>query len=403
MKITKTAIDGMKFEGRTPKARDLRWDDELPGFGVRIWPSGKKSFFIEYRHMGRPRYMTIGPYGVLTLHQARDLARQAKVRVLAGKDPLAERQARNEGKTFGDLAAEYLKRHAVHKKSGRDDELVINRLLLPAWRTRPLATIRSSDVAQLHHKIGDGAPVLANRVVSLLSKMFNLGKKWGYVGESATNPAHGIERNRERQRERFVSPEEMKRLAAAIDASGNLFIRAVLWSYLFTGARKSELLRLKWSDVDFDRREVTLRDTKAGNTHVLPLTTHLEAVLAPLPRISKNPYVFCGRKGSHLKNIDNTWKNIRIAAKLEDVWIHDLRRTVATWIVNAGYSLALIGRVLNHANPQTTQRYARHQLGPATIALEDHGNRVFAALKADDGHHAPPSGSDAPESVPGPR
>lgn len=385
MNLTKTAIDAMSFEGKGAKGRDLRWDDEVPGFGVRVWPSGKKSYFLEYRYRGRARYLTIGPANVLTLKQARELARAEKVKVLAGRDPLGERRSRVEGKTFGELADRYLKKHAPTKKSGDEDERLIDRLLRPAFGTTMLATITPHDVQKLHERISDKTPTQANRAVSLLSKMFNLGKKWGYL---AKNPAEGIERNKERQRERFVSPAEMKRLAAAIDGSENVFIKAVLWAYLFTGARKSELLRLRWEDIDFDRREVMLRDTKAGNTHILPLTTHLEAQLRELPRIKGNPYVFCGRKGSHLVSIDNAWADIRRAAKLEDVWIHDLRRTVATWIVGNGYSLALVQNVLNHANPQTTQRYARFQLEPAAKALEDHGNRLRAALVAEDAHQS---------------
>ncbi len=400
MKITKTAIDGMKFEGASATARDLRWDDELPGFGVRVWPSGKKTFFLVYRHLGRQRYLSIGQHGVLTLHQARELGRAAKTRVLSGKDPLEERQARNHGKTFGDLAAEYLTRHAAHKRSGKDDGYDLAKHVLPYWKGRPLASIRRADVALLHSRISEGAPIRANRVIALLSSMMNLAKQWGYLGENAANPAQGIKRNKEQARRRQLNPEEIVRLLVEIEKEPHLFVRAALKFYLLTASRKTEVLRLKWADVDFSGRVVTLRDTKNGEPKPLPLTTHLETLLRGLPRIAKNPYVFCGhRKGKPLADVRSRWEEIREAAKLNDVWIHDLRRTVATWLLNAGTSFEMLGRILDHSDPKVTQRhYARFEVGAVTTTLEAHGERLQTLL--DGKGQAQPSPSDVVDVEP---
>ncbi len=392
MHFTKTALDAMKFDGTTPKARCLRWDDEVPGFGVRLWDSGKKTFFFSYRFGTRQRYMTLGPYGVLTLQQARSMALEAKVQVLQGKDPLELRQKKHEGKAFPELVKAYLARHAAHKKTGKEDERLINGHLLPAFKSRPLASIRSSDVAQLHHAIGEKTPIQANRMVALVSKMFSLAITWGFLPESFRNPAKGIQRFRENERERFVSPAEIKQLWLAIGTEKNLFIRTALQAYLFVGMRKTELLRLRWKDVDFVRKAIYLPDTKAGRSHTLPLTTHMEALLMGLPRIAGNPHVFVGHtKGEHLTSLDKSWHTIRAKAELPDVWIHDLRRTVGSWLASSGYSLPQIGKVLNHSNPSTTQRYARFQLTSAAEALESHGNRLQAALNAPDDQESPPS------------
>lgn len=372
----------MKFEGASASARDLRWDDELPGFGVRVWPSGKKTFFLVYRHLGRQRYLTIGPYGVLTLHQAREMGRVAKTRVLGGKDPLEERQARNHGKTFGDLAAEYLTRHAAHKRSGKDDGYDLAKHVLPHWKGRPLASIRRADVALLHSRITETAPIRANRVIALLSSMLNLARQWGYLGENAANPAQGIKRNKEQARRRKLSPDELVLLLREIEKEEHLFVRAALKFYLLTASRKTEVLRLKWADVDWSGRVVTLRDTKNGEPKPLPLTTHIEALLRSVPRISKNPYVFCGhRRGKPLADVRSRWEEIRKAAKIDDVWIHDLRRTVATWLLNAGASFEMLGRILDHSDPKVTQRhYARFDVGAVTTTLEEHGNRLQTLL-----------------------
>lgn len=392
MKITKTGIDKMTFEGKTATARDLRWDDELPGFGVRVWPSGKKTFFIAYRHLGQQRYMSIGPYGVLTLNQARDLARAAKVRVLTGKDPLGERRARNHGKTFGELAEDYLRRHAAKKKSGKDDRYDLHKHVLPRWKGRPLASIRRPDVAMLHSQISETAPIRANRVVALLSSMFNLSKEWGYLGENAPNPAQSIKRNKEATRGRSLTDDEAARLMLQLEAEPHLYVRAALKFYLLTAARKTEVLRLKWADVNFQGRVVTLLDTKNGEPHALPLTTHLEALLRQVPRISGNPYVFCGhRKGMPLADVRSRWVEIRKAAKIKDVWIHDLRRSVARWLLNSGSSFEQVGKLLDHSDPKVTQKhYARLELGALTSALEAHGNRLQLLLDEARAHQSSP-------------
>lgn len=434
MKLTKTAIDKMTYAGKSTgsDAKDVRWDDEVPGFGVRIWPSGKKTFFVIYRHHGRERFMTLGALGVLTLQQARDMAREVRVKVLRGQDPLSDRQRKADAATFGEFAAQYLARHAARKKSGAGDQALIENHLVPAWGNLPLTSIRRSDVAQLHHRLGEkkpevargerqgrnwkkgrftGGPFQANRALSLLSTMFNLAKKWGYVAENWPNPTEHVDRFKEPERERFCSADEVRLLAAEIDKEPNLFVKSAIWGYLLTGARKSSLLRMRWSHIDFTGKRVTIPETKKGRAFVMPLTSHLEELLKRLPRLSGNPYVFCGRiPGSHVGSIDKNWQRIRKAVSLSEIRIHDLRHTVITWLANAGYSLALIGSAVDQTNERTTKRYAHLQLGPATRVLEAHGrqlkailaatteNEIQAAVDAGGGHGSspPPSGDPGP-------
>lgn len=412
MKLTSTAINGFTFTGKSAgrDAKDLRWDDEIPGFGVRVWPSGKKTFFVVYRFRGRERFMSLGAYGVITLPQARDLARAVKVQVASGNDPLRERKQRNEGQTFADLAKVYLERHAAQKRSGDDDEAMLRLHLLPALGSAPLATISRSDIARLHHRLGKktkpsaataplqgrswkkgqttGGPAMANRVLSLLSKMFNLAKSWGFLSDVAVNPAVGIDRFKEVARERYLTADEVKALPAAIDEEPNPFVRAAIRIYLLTGCRKMELLRLKWTDINFERREFYLRNTKTKTLHVMPLTSHVELVLQTLPQLGGNPYVFAGHvTGKHLVSINKNWQDIRKRAGIPDVRIHDLRHTVATWLVSSGMDLALVGRVLGHSDPRTTKRYAHFMLKPVAAALEGHGAEIGEVSKP--GHGVP--------------
>jgi integrase len=209
--------------------------------------------------------------------------------------------------------------------------------------------------------------------------MFELGRHWGFVPENATNPARGIDKFKEHKRDRWVTPEELPRLAAAITQDPNLYVRAAVWLYLLTGVRKTELLKARWEDVNFVRCELRLLETKAGRTHYIPLSPPALALLRALPRQEGNPYLLPGAKsGHHLVNIAKSWRRVRKVAGVEDVRLHDLRRTVGSWLAQAGNSLPLIGRVLNHTDPKTTAVYARLGDDPARKALADHAQRIAA-------------------------
>ncbi|HKF93066.1 MAG TPA: site-specific integrase, partial [Gammaproteobacteria bacterium] len=264
----------------------------------------------------------------------------------------------------------------------------INRLILPAWGNRKVKTVTRKDVEALHTKIGKGAhstskagqpaPYEANRTLTLISKMFALAKEWEYVPKDCANPARGIKRFKEHKRDRWVNPEELPRLAQAIDAEPNVYVRMALWLYLLTGVRKSELLAAQWDDIDWQRQELRLGETKAGRVHYVPLSAPALAILRELPRLEGNPYILPGHiRGRPLVNINRPWTRIRKAAGVEDVRLHDLRRTVGSWLAQSGNSLHLIGRVLNHSNPSTTAVYARFGQDHVRQALEEHAARLM--------------------------
>ncbi|MCK7574873.1 MAG: site-specific integrase [Chromatiales bacterium] len=210
--------------------------------------------------------------------------------------------------------------------------------------------------------------------------MFDLARRWGFVPEDHSNPARDIDRFKEAKRDRWVTPEELPRLAQAINEEPNQSARFGLWLYLLTGARKSELLRARWEDVDWTRAELRLPDTKAGRVHYVPLSGPALALLREIPRDEGNPYILPGKlEGAHLVNINKPWNRVRKAAGVEDVRIHDLRRTVGSWLAQAGNSLHLIGRVLNHSNQSTTAIYARFGEDSVRAALEQHGTRIIGA------------------------
>jgi integrase len=379
-KLTKGDIDRATYQGgEAGNEWDVRWDGLIPGFGVRIYPSGRKAFILRYRANGSKRLLTLGMYGVLTLDQARDLARQRLGEVIGGEDPLEKKRKAAQGETIKALCEAYLERHASRKRSARDDRRRIAQHLVPVWGQRKVDSITRADVAALHSRIGERHPYEANRTVALLGKMFELARRWGFLPETAANPARGIDKFKEQKRDRWVTPEELPRLATAIAQNPNLYIRAAIWLYLLTGVRREELLRAQWADIDFARCELRLGETKAGRTHYVPLSAPAMALLRQLPRQEGNPYLLPGqRSGQHLVNISKSWKAIRTAAGVEDVRIHDLRRTVGSWLAQAGSSLPLIGRVLNHTDPKTTAIYARLGDDLTRLALAEHGQRITA-------------------------
>lgn len=374
MKLTKKFIDAQTFNGA---AKHIIWDDEIKGFGVRIYPTGKKSFVLDYRDNNRKNLMVIGSYSVLTLDQARKDARAKLVGLNNGINPLQERQKERQGKLIKDLCAAYIERHAVKKKSGKDDITRIERFIIPEWGNLLATNIKRADVAALHSKLGKHGHYQANRIYSLLSKMFNLARVWGFVPEEHVNPCFGIEKYEEEKRDRFVSHEEFPKLADVINKELNQYVVTAIWLYLLTGVRKEELLTLKWADIDLERKELKLTDTKNGKPHYLPLSVAAIDVLNQVQRVDGNPYVIVGKNpGCHLVNIAKPWERIRKAAGLEDVRLHDLRRTVGSWLAQSGNSLHLIGKVLNHSNQSTTAIYARFGDGNVRDALEQHGQKI---------------------------
>ena len=431
MALTKTAVDQLEYDPAGPKMQVEYDGAEIPGFGVRVHPTGRKTFVLSYRTRGRPtpRRIVLGTYGPMTLDEARKLARQTLLEAKTGEDPLEARHKQRYGDAVRDLATVYLERHAKpRKKTWKEDERRIGKHILPVLGSHKVEDVKRAHVARLHTAIGAAAPYEANRVLALLATMFSKAAEWGLLEETAPNPAARVQPFRERSRERWVTPDELPRLVEAIDAEPSPYVRAALKLYLLTGLRRNELLGLRWKDVDLSRREIHLEDTKAGRPHTVPLSAPALEIIRELPRQLGNAYVFPGNvPGKPLVNIGKSWRRVRIrlwlathpevAAKLQQraeadvrrrskhagkdaavvdarllalaqreaadedlIRLHDLRRTVGSWLATNGASLPLIGKVLNHSNASTTQVYARLAEDATRTALEEHGAKIGPLL-----------------------
>jgi len=387
MNLTKDRINSFKYDGR---ARDVRWDSRVPGFGIRLYPptenGSKKSFVLSYRNEGQKRLIVLSGYGELTVDQARELAKD-KLHALRkdGIDPLHEKRANRTGKTFKDLKEKYIEHKRLRgNKTWKNDEARLDRHIPPGWSSRQVSTIEAHEIERLHKKIGKTAPYEANRLLALLRHMFKLGARsaWNYIlPKGHTNPCLEIEKFPEQKRKRFATAIEVKAIGKAIDDYDNIYVRAALWLYLLTGARKTELLGARWRDLDMDEEILHLPQTKAGEPQIISLNAPALAIIKAIPKQKENPYIFVGsKKKHHLVNISKPWLKIRKQAGCHDLRLHDLRRTVGTWMTRVGVDLNTIKAALRHADISTTLTYAHAGEEVARVALEEHGENIMRAI-----------------------
>lgn len=389
-KLTRRTVEAFRYDPKRPAVQS-RWDSVLPGFGVRVFPNGSKTYFLDYRVNGTRRRISIGKHGKLTVDEARKLARQKAGEVAAGRDPLNERMAKRDAarqeraeitmKQFAPIYIENARtvgnpvgRTRKPKKTWREDERRINKYILPTFGAKRLPHVTRSDVVRLHKKIGTNAPVEANRVLALIGVMFTTAAEMGHVPEGLANPAKGVTPFAENERDRWVTPAEMPRLIAALIQEPNISIRALVLLSLMLGCRRSELLGAQWTYIDVERRTLKLPRTKTGNVHTIPLPQPALDVLAALPRMLGNPHIFPSpiEPGQPMTKPKRQWERIRRRAGLEDVRFHDLRRTTGSWLATSGESLHLIGNILNHTSTDTTKIYARLAEDAERAALDRH-------------------------------
>lgn len=376
-KLTKRRVDAAK-----PGA--VLWDGEIPGFGLRVSKGGSKSYVLKYRQGAMQRWMTIGRHGApWTPEKARSEAKKLLGRIEDGKDPAAERAADREAETLAAFAERYLDTYArPHKKASSvaEDERNLNNHILPALGRSRVKDITRADIARFHLSLKE-TPYAANRCRALLSHMFKKAEAWG-VRPDNSNPCVHVEKFEEKGRERFLSPRELNRLGRVlrvVDRAGKAsYVATALRLLLFTGARHSEILGLKWAEVDLENGLLRLADSKTG-AKTIALPAPAIEILSTLPRIKDNTYVLPGRKqGERLVNLQSSWRRIRKAALLRDVRIHDLRHSFASVGVSGGLTLPLIGGLLGHTQAATTQRYA-HLAGDVRQAA---ANTVASAIEA---------------------
>ena len=436
LRISKRTLDTIEITGR----EHFLWDTDLPGFGVRVRPSGAASYVVQYRVGGgrnsRTRRLTLAAVGKLTPDEARKIAKLKLGEAAAGGDPASSKAEARKALTFTELADAFLEEHAFVKRKATTAESyrsVVVRHLLPEFGTEKAGHVTRASVARLHLKLRE-TPYQANRTLAVLGSMYAFAGRRGLVPEGY-NPARGVERYTEDRREKFLTSDELERLGAAIREAETVgipwnpdptkktkhaprdenrltkispFAAAAIRLLILTGARLREILHLKWENVDFERGLLLLPDSKTGKKAIV-LNAPALAVLAGLPRIG--PFVVPGDGprlprgdprspvggeaalpktipadrgdaplASPRADLKRPWAMVTAHAGLENVRLHDLRHTHASIGAGVGLGLPIIGKLLGHSQPATTARYAHLDADPLRRASDRIGAEIARAM-----------------------
>lgn len=344
--------------------RDTYHDAKASGLQLRVSHTGVKTFSVFKRiKRGEPERVTLGRYPEMTIDQARRKALEISLSISEGNDPAAVRRLQRAEMTFDELFKEYMERHSkLRKKTWDEDEEKYRNHIAPVLGKKQLSAIGKSDIAHLHGKITKaGHSTAANRVLALLSSVFGWAQS---IDIYDRNPAKGIPRNREKSRDRFIHGDELPRFFQALSEELNTTVRDYVLISLLTGARKSNVCEMRWRDINFDSAEWRIDETKNGTPQTVVLSPEAIHVLKSRYR-GDAVFVFPGSgKSGHLEEPKKGWKRILDRAGINDLRIHDLRRTLGSWQAKTGASLAIIGKSLNHKNQNTTAIYARLDLDP---------------------------------------
>ncbi|WP_417733895.1 tyrosine-type recombinase/integrase [Roseovarius sp.] len=390
-KLTKRYVEALDAKDKDY----MVWDTEISGFGVRVFASGRKSYLVQYRSGGRSRRRSIGQHGVLTAEEARNEARKLLGEVAKGGNPAEDRQRQLRAPTVSSLCDRFLSEYAEHhcKPSTRKGyEIVVRTCIKPNLGTRKIVDVTRAEIVEFHHGLRD-RPYMANRAVSILSKMFNLAEDWG-LRTDGTNPARRIRKFREEEKKRYLSDEEQVRLGNALaealeGGQETPYAVSAIYLLMLTGCRLGEILTLQWDYVTAHHLE--LPDSKTGRRRI-PLPREAYDIIMSLPRRDGNPYVILGESDEgHLINLQKPWQRIKKQAGLMDVRMHDLRHTYASVAVMSGIDPFLLKEIMGHKNLQTTLRYAHFADEAVQRAAGSVASRLAGALRQGTRKHKQPA------------
>ncbi len=387
IKLTKRSVEAL-----VPREKEYyQMDAELSCFGIRVNPSGVRSYFLRYRNEhNRQRKITLGQHGKITPDQARAIAKKQFAAIADGVDPSSDRANARTATKVSELLARYLEDHVmIHNKPGTQKEVarLIKATIIPAIGHMTVKAIERKDIAKLHRSLKN-TPTQANRVRALLSKAFNLAEEWG-LRPDGSNPCRHIKKYKETARERFLSDKELGKLGQVLnkaeqeqrEAPGVINSIRLL---ALTGCRLNEVLSLRWADIDLKLGVLNLPDTKTGKrSHVIGSLA--QAFIASLPHTKSSPWVFPRKAdiSAHIRvnHVERAWRlRIRIAAGIDDARLHDLRHTVGTYAGQTGANAFLVRDKLGHASTAMTDRYVNRDDDPLRKLTDQVEGRVVAAM-----------------------
>jgi integrase len=409
-KLTKRYVEGL----RAGAIDQVIFDEDLPGFGLRLFKSGKRSYVVQYRNtQGRSRRMTLGLHGKITAEEARLRAHRVFAKVRDGADPVAARLAYLEAPTVDALLDRYLAEHVERRNrpaTRSEIRRLVDRHMRPALGKLKAEGVTRQDITKLHRILAK-TPRQANLVLAYCSKAFSLAEEWGMRAEGS-NPCLRITRNPESHRERYLTSDELARLSATLRMAETIglpwvlnekcakvkhlakpekrrtlcprVITAAIELLAFTGCRLSEVLKLRWEYVDLQEGVLVLLETKTGKWQTVLLNEPARRILKELNKTKASEWVLPSQhdiKRPLAKDwIEAKWRRIRDAAALSDVRLHDLRHTVGTVAAQSGANGFLIRDLLRHRDLSTTGRYVHRDLELQRTLSEMVGERIAVAM-----------------------
>jgi len=365
--FTKKAIEALPH----PKTGfDSYRDTAERGLSLYITAAGAVSFYIRKRINGRDERVIIGQYPDITIEQARAKTVTIRAQVAQGQDPIADKRRLRADISFFEMFTEYMERYSKkQKRSWQYDEREVNKFL-SHWFKKKATSISKQDVQLLHERIRDQNGLYqANRILERISSIYNRAIEWGWQG---INPADGVRKFREKSRDRFLQPDELPRFFAAIEEEENEVARDYIMISLLTGARKSNVLAMRWDEISFERAEWRIPETKNGEPLTVALSGPAMEILHDRRRQTNTEWVFpsAESKTGHLADPKKAWARLLARAGIKDLRIHDLRRSLGSWQASTGASGYIIGKSLGHKSQQATQIYARLNLDPVRQSVE---------------------------------
>lgn len=409
-------------------------DAKERGLIIRVTPNGQKTFQLYQKHQGRPVRVSLGLFDDISVEKARKKAQIAKGELAEGVNPNIEKNKLRQEIPLKELFNLYMERYSkIEKKSWQHDEREINKYL-SRWFNRKISDISKHEITSLHLRIRERNGLYqANRILERLRSMYNKAIQWGWEG---TNPTQGIKKFKEKSRDRFIEPSEMPLFIEALNQEENETARDFIYIALFTGARKTNVLQMKWEQIEWKRKVWRIPETKNGEPLTVPIADRAEDILKRRFKASdSSPWVFPSKtsKEGHYNDPKKAWNRIRqratiatykqhpklkalveeVKEQLEnadnygyttlklfntiqneaearqielptgimDVRLHDIRRTFGSYQAMEGASLQIIGKSLGHKSPQSTQVYARFHDAPIKASMEKATDAMFNFAK----------------------
>jgi len=368
LNLTKRSIEELPLP--EPGRRKDYYDTQIPALLLQVSCSGTKTFYVRKKVAEESRRLLVGRYPDLTIDDARKRALEICNAVAKGEDPYEKRRIARSELTFGELLDQYIESHArIHCIAWEEMQAVFRRYLSD-WRGRKLTSIRKVEVQARLTQIGEKhGKTAANHTLTYARAAINWCIKAGVT--KSENPWAAAQKFKLPSRERFILPDELSKFFSCLERLPNADVKDYLLVSLFTGARRANVLAMRWNQIDFTLGLWTIPHTKNGSSHTIPLTGRVLEILSARRTVSENEWVFPGTgKTGHLVEVKKGWQLLLKDAGIDDLRLHDLRRTLGSYLAMGNQSLHMIGKVLGHKSPTATQIYSRFAQDPVRGALE---------------------------------